>query len=169
MALLDVFNDAKTAFPTWNSKNVIHFFGPQGVWKEERPPRVVWVPTADRFEAPDPHQPDFTKPGSKIIGIEPRAIFTRVAGVDVHLWAESYSDAEAMLESYVATLWSGVKVGLWGAMDIDAGRWGSTDGREVSQLGTLYILPISLRVPVRMPAGGVATILNEDVTTVIGS
>lgn len=168
MALFDIFTLAQTAFPTYSGNPVIHNFGPKFLMKQEAPPRVTWVPTTDRYLAPEPHTPQFTQTG-KILAIEPRVIRSREAGVDIHLWGASYADTEALTEQYIAALWSGNAANLWGAFEVDSGRWIETDGREMSLFGMVYVLPMIFRIPIRLPSMQTAIISSVPTTDEFGT
>jgi hypothetical protein len=178
MALSDIFNLVAAQLPPTfgtNSVPLVSAYEPKFLWKQGTPCRAVWVPTHDTYEAPDPLFPGFTTqgptpPADRFRGIEPRCIYTRVVNADVHLWGSSYDETEALIETFLATMWAGNKASLWGAFEVPGGHWLSTDGREISQLGVVYVLQLSFRTPIRLPAKATAPVTSvPDPTRQFGS
>lgn len=91
-------------------------------------PRYVWVPTEDRFGPPER------------TGGNPRQLLTRLAGLELHLWADTLADAEDRI-SAVIVAW--LEVANTSAM-IDRVNWhtDSAIGRGV---------PVTLAMRVKLP------------------
>lgn len=121
------------------------------------PPRVVWVPTTDKFGAARQH------------GLEPRAIKTRAAGVLVHIWAKDPTgDAEGDLPACEQllndVLWATHQV-AHGSFEATGGSWLGQEGEELTQLGRAYLLELEFQIPITAPAATTQTI---DTTAVQG-
>jgi hypothetical protein len=116
------------------------------------PPRYVWVPTRDRFG-----------PAERAGGRQ-RALFTRIAGVDLHLWASDVADAEARMHAVINALY---QEGATSVMP-EGTEWVP---EAVTERGTLVVLSLAIKVPVCEPAAAVAQAtqaLPDNTTTVAG-
>jgi hypothetical protein len=117
------------------------------------PPRVVWVPTEDKFAAARQHGPS------------PRSIKTRVAGVVVHIWAKGASpdqDLAAAEQLVNDVLWA-THQEAYGSYEVVGGTWLGQDGEELTQLGRAYLLELQFQVPITAPAPTTQTIETTDV------
>lgn len=70
-----------------------------GAWhlaEHGAPPRYVWLPTVDQFDAP----------GSATSGGQrwPRNLYTQRHGIECHVWAETYDDAVARMHGVLAAM-----------------------------------------------------------------
>lgn len=94
-----------------------------------RPPRYVWVPTGDTFVAPERSQ--------RLL----RHLYTRVAGVDCHLWGADLADAEERLEALVAACHATANT----AFELRGAEW---DRAQVNEAGQLVIVSMRWRIPI---------------------
>lgn len=148
MALLDVFREVSGLMP-----EVEHHFGARSLPEHAAPPRIVWVPSEDTFQAPMDR------------GKNPRPLWDRKAGCEVHIWGESFEQIEGcggLMETFIATLH---KV-AYGIYELERGRWAGEQDQQLS-LGELYILPFSVLVPVTQPKKREATIRSVEETCVL--
>jgi hypothetical protein len=99
-----------------------------------KPPRVIWIPGKDRWVAPD-------DPGA-----DPRPLWTRAAGVEVHIWGADYDATEDLINGVATAIHEGSQ--LWGGYAAvgDAG-WPTLDGRFTA-LGRLYVMNVEFFIPV---------------------
>lgn len=114
------------------------------------PPRVVWVPTQDKFGPARQH------------GTEPRAIKSRGAGVVVHIWARDpdgnpEKDLAACEQLLNAVLWATHQV-AYGSYEVVDGSWLGQDGEELTQMGRAYLLELQFQVPITAPVATTETI-----------
>lgn len=107
--------------------------GDEKVNVNDQPPRVVWFPTADQYGA------------ARLQGAaEPRAVGTRVAGVEFHVWGADLASTEVLANSLAAAIYAQ----SFGSSSIRGGQFrphGATDQ------GRLYVLNATFDIPVTMP------------------
>lgn len=119
------------------------------------PPRIVVVPTRDKFKTtPQIARPVGTQPGFAG-GANPRPLRARLAGADAHIWAiapkqqrpdeqldANYAALGALLNQFVASL-NRVAAGAW---ELDSGE---VDQRTlVVRYGLVYRLSFTVEIPV---------------------
>ena len=117
--------------------------GEESLAQDGTPMRIVWVPQADSFTAPQER-------GNP----ERRSLATRRMAVNVHLWGANLDEAETMLEGFVYALRSS----LGPNYELLSGAW---LGQALAARGRVYILGIAIHVPVPEPALGRVTITGE--------
>ncbi len=117
--------------------------GEENLAKEGTPPRVVWVPTSDRFVAP-------TERGATT----QRSLHTRQAGVDVHLWGADFAGAESLLAAFVYALRQVVGANYL----VTSGQW---FGQRLQAHGRIYVLSLVIGVPLAEPAPQRTVVVSE--------
>lgn len=95
-------------------------------------PRIVWVPTADRF-AP-----------AKLHKTEPRPVRTRVAGCAAHIWGDSLASTETLVNNFIAALHQTA----YGNYEIVSGQW--VDPGKMTK-GRAYVVEFTVEIPVTIP------------------
>jgi hypothetical protein len=104
------------------------------------PPRYVWVPTRDTIEG--------AGNSGAFAGRTPRALLTRYAGLDCHVWGTDLAATQAMVHAVLAatheTLGADAQYG--------GVRW---DPEGINDNGTLAI--VSIAVPIPITAGAIET------------
>lgn len=101
------------------------------------PPRVLWVPSRDRWEAPQKNRRAGFASG--------RSLATRRAGVELHCWGATI----AATEDLVAAVARALRVKCGGAsefLSIDGGQWLAAQG--ATTLGEAYVLSLSVAIDV---------------------
>lgn len=63
------------------------FLGEAHIAENAEPPRVVWIPTGDRFTPPLQTQAKGVPPAPSYLGSNPRPVLTRWSGAEIHVWA----------------------------------------------------------------------------------
>ena len=106
------------------------------------PPRVVWVPTLDRFEGPQKRPR-----GGAVTG---RSVATRRAGVALHCWAGSITATEDLVAAVVRSLLAHAS-GTLDFLAIIDGRWVAAGA---TTLGEGYLLNITVAIDVTGRAAG---------------
>lgn len=101
---------------------------------EGTPPRVVWVPTSDRFDPPAQEHRQY------------RAYRTRVAGVELRIWGADIGAVETLVNELIVAIHDNAR----GAYELGAGRWDGQDGAELLELGRAYVLSLTFRIPVTL-------------------
>lgn len=107
--------------------------GPEHLSAHAAPPRIVVVPSRDRFEAPRQ-------------GRDGRSVRTRILGLDVHFWGRDldYSDTEAMIHAFLFALDSMART----SCEIVGGTWVDAQAAPWLQHGRAYVLLVTFDVPV---------------------
>lgn len=104
--------------------------GERFLWENDAHTRIVWVPADDSF-------------GPAVqVGGQPRAVATRVAGVEVHVWAPDLAEAETLVNDLVVA-WHAATGGHY---DLRGGEW-KTAG-ELMNDGIGYLLRLTAHLPV---------------------
>lgn len=129
-------------------------FDKQFLTENSAPPRIVVVPTRDKFKTtPQIARPAGTQPGFAG-GANPRPLRARLAGADAHIWAvapkqqrpeeqlaANYAALGALLNQFVASL-NRVAAGAW---ELDSGE---VDQRTVMvRYGLVYRLSFTVEIP----------------------
>lgn len=97
------------------------------------PPRLVFVPGPERYTRRNFSSQDGKK--------EPRQLFTRMAAVKIHIWGKDRTSTEELLH---CTCRSTYDLG-YGSVEPDAGVWLP---RSTNKLGNVYLLDMTLQIPV---------------------
>lgn len=99
-------------------------------------PRIVWIPTNDRFERGQ---------GRRGTGIGPRSVGTRVVGVRAHIWGADFTATERLVDRVVWLLHQAA----FGDYIVEDGEWMAAEGGEAwSQLGKVYVLSVRINTPI---------------------
>lgn len=94
-----------------------------------RPPRYVWIPGRDKFAAPER------------AGGRPRALYTRQATVDCHLWGTDLDDAENRLHALLAALHAEARTSFVAT----GADW---DRAQATEAGQLVVVSFAIEIPV---------------------
>lgn len=97
------------------------------------PPRIVWVPTRDRFG-----------PTENLQGDDPQ-LHTCMAGCEAHLWVADYEAGETLRNQVIAAC-NELYEGSY-ELGAEAGWLKATEG-AVGDLGLVYLMFIAFSVPV---------------------
>ncbi len=122
---------------------------------EDPPPRIVWAPQTESFGA------------AMNISSNPRQLFSRMSRMLVHVWgadADGTGDlgpTETLLHNLVASIYRVCH----GYATIGTGTWQTEDGRANSD-GVLYVLEVTLAIPVTDSIVGSATVTSLEQTNV---
>lgn len=155
--ITDVFD--KVAAATELS-DITHKFGPDHLADNNKPPRMVWVPTSDVYEH-----------GKVNVGSSydrsRRALATQKAGVAIEVWGAATTasptskDHAAATELLVNRLLAYVHQQFFGAFTVEQGVWMQQDGQQLGQFGRKYTLSIRFQIPIYEPAGTVVPVVIE--------
>lgn len=104
--------------------------GAKNIAGNSRPPRLVWIPKADRFGPP-------AKTAQN-----PRALRTRHATLELHVWGADYEATEILLHQVIAAVHA-VAVGSY---ELGDSEWDVDE--NVVQRGALVIVDITFSIPV---------------------
>lgn len=146
-ALIDLITAVDTTLRHPNLQpNLAPFaFGKDKIALHENPPRVVWVPAPDRFEASEQMRSPF-----------PTVTAERIAGCEAHIWAvtnpgtvEDFRACELLLHQVIASLRANAP---GKAITFNGGQWDHSDGAELTAYGRAYILSFGVRIPVLQTA-----------------
>lgn len=75
-------------------------FGPEHLAKENKPPRIIWVPTEDVMR-------ETIGPGGRtnsVTGVPSRSVATTFDGVEVHVWGRDYGEADALKRQLILSV-----------------------------------------------------------------
>ena len=148
MSLRDAYEAMVQALPGYLPQGfpvVTCRFGADALGQQDAAPRIVWVPTTDRFD------------GAAKGGANPRDLYSVPTGADLHIWgadaeqrgAEYDYDAAMLLRDAVLNALHAQVRGVGGA--ITGGVSVPADG-AVTRSGWLYVLSITVGIPVvRLP------------------
>ena len=128
--LADIITDALARVNAGRSPTLALKVGERFLWENDAHTRIVWVPYDDSFG-----------PAVQVCG-KPRAVATRVAGVEVHVWAATLAEAEALLNDLIVA-WHGATGGHY---DIRGGEWKFAG--ELMNDGVGYLLRLTAHVPI---------------------
>jgi hypothetical protein len=106
--------------------------GPEHLKTHDAPPRVIWVPSRDRYGPPES------------TGADPRQLRTRLAGCEVHVWGRDYDATEGLLNLVQAAIHT-VAYGCY-ALETEAG-WLALEG-PLQNLGRAYVFHAVFKLPV---------------------
>jgi hypothetical protein len=117
---------------------VPHSIGLEALSPQASPPRVVWVEAAqESYDAPV--NMALTSHG----GNNPRTLWTVKTPVEIHIWAETKEQFDAIRQSEVAAL----HAALSGSYRLVSGRRMDDDNRFIA-CGYAYILVIEIHQPI---------------------
>lgn len=122
-------------------RDVAHEFGSMGLDKVGAAPRLIWVPTEDSYTAPRAASLPITEGGQRV-HIE--AIWTRRAGVDVHVFERDYAAAEELIRRLHLALWEELTTAA--NYDLGRGKWADRGALAVQTV--LYVQPLAIHVPI---------------------
>jgi hypothetical protein len=128
--LADIITDALARVNAGRSPTLGLKVGERHLGANDAHTRIVWVPSDDSF-AP-----------AVQVGGNPRAVATRVAGVEVHVWAATMAEAEALVNDLVVA-WHGATGRHY---DLRGGEW-KTAG-ELMNDGFGYLLRLTAHLPI---------------------
>lgn len=116
-------------------------------------PRVIWVPSRDRWGA-----------GQKLPrggGSTGKALATVMAGVDLHCWGATRLATWELVHAVARALLR--RVGWGPSLSIDGGQWLLSAGNQTAQ-GDAYILSIAVAIDVpALPAPRTVTITSTPI------
>lgn len=112
-----------------------------------QPTRIYWTPALERFSGPDPRIPR----AALVASPNPaRALRTRLAAVEAHLWAgnerSSQLDNIADVEQLLSDLVSAIHHQAYGNYELLAGRMVAA-GSDATNLGHAYVLSVAFQIP----------------------
>lgn len=118
----------------------------------EAPPRIVFVPGAETWGPPNP----------KWVG-KPRCLKLREVTLTAHVWG---TDRDQIEKSLLPRLVLALDGALQKSYRLTQGMWPQEDSETLMQSGRVYVLPITVFLPLVVPAGidGEATITATDTT-----
>jgi len=107
--------------------------GPEHLKAHDSPPRVIWVPSRDRYGPPES------------TGANPRQLRTRLAGCEVHVWGRDYEATEELLN----LLQAAIHYVAYGCYQLDQGEagWLALEG-PLQNLGRAYVFHVVFKIPV---------------------
>jgi hypothetical protein len=145
------------------------FVGEMYINQNDAPPRLVFVPTFDRFDAP------------MRIGEKRRALKTRVAGLECAVWGPiippdpadpllDFAGTEELVRELVVALDQELRArfGEGEALELTSSEW-MTPG-QITSLGMVCVIRFALKVPVLVeaPLTGTATTVTTTTSIVTG-
>ena len=128
--LSDLLVNVQPEINTRSGLTVTFHTGPEFVRQEEIAPRIVWVPTRDRYLPPQG------------VGGKQRAVAIRDAGVETYIWGVDYAQTEILIHSTVMAIHRFAV----GARIIESGQFQNES--ENVRYGRGYVLTWSLWIPV---------------------
>ena len=145
--LSSVFAEWQTKMPSQlGGSDVLYHLGAHLLNASERPPWIVWVPADDSY-AP-PLKQDSTVPKAGPANLQgknnPRNLYTKSAGVEVHCWWRNIDETEELVRASVEAM---QKVAP-GSYSVVRGAW-DREG-ATAESGIEYVLLIAILVPVTM-------------------
>lgn len=131
--------------------------GSEHLGANSAPPRVVWIPKDDAFQAPEVHLDDATSYAL------PRPLAMVESTVLLHLWGKDRAQTEAMRDAMV----NAIRTSVLAAARISFGEWVQQDAQPLVQAGRIYVLTVAFKQLILESAGGVATVTTttQDVAT----
>lgn len=112
--------------------DIAQHFGAAHLRQSASGPRLVWVATEETFEAPLARG----NRASSSVGV----LYTRIAGIDVHLWGATENDTEELCRLFIETC----DRTLGEALSIRRGRWVEASGADSA--GVEYVLSIAIKL-----------------------
>ena len=129
--LADIINAAMTRLNTGRQLRLDTLMGEKHIMAVGVPPRVVWVPTDDSFGP------------TENLGAQPRQVYTRIAGVGVHIWGPDLAQTEKLLNDLVAAIRQTV---TGPNVNLESATW-ITEG-ELMALGAVCVLRAAFKIPI---------------------
>ncbi len=125
------------------------------------PPRVIFVPRSDRYDAARKH------------GAGPRTLMTKSTLCRIHVWGAG-ADADVDPAKHLRAtellvdrvIWA-IHKKLWGSYSVEGGEWDGEPG--LLHLGRLYLLDVRFNLPVIEPVPDSTTAIITDVNDVTRS
>jgi hypothetical protein len=142
VALLDVFSAVGSALAT---PGVSQAFGSEYLAASGTTPRIVWVPTSDSFDVAQWR-------GSAMA--DPRALHTSASGLEVHCWADDTASAIALRDDFIRAL----RTSIGPNYELEGGR---LIGQAWASKGRVYVLTLTLRIPIAEAAPTVVEVTGE--------
>ena len=110
-------------------------FGISALYKEDRPPRIVFVPRTERI----------IPAGQGADGVsDPRPLWIRRATVEAHIWGKDSAETERFLDILVQA----IHALAWGSYDLSGGGSWIAAGEARSDKGEIYVLSMLWDVPI---------------------
>lgn len=144
------------------------FVGEMYINQNDSPPRLVFVPTFDRFDAP------------LRVGEKRRALKTRVAGLECAVWGPitppvpadpllDFAGTEELVRELVVALAQELRArfGEGEQLELTSSEW-MTPG-QITSLGMVCVIRFSLKVPVLVEAPLIGTATTVTTTTSIAT
>jgi hypothetical protein len=130
--------------PIADAMDVEHSIGAEKLLEHSAPPRVVWVPTKDRYDGPIQQ--------SRTV----RSLFTCHSGYDVHLWGESFDAARELRRSFLEVLMANAIA----SFEIGAGEWVGFDRPRWLKSGEVYVLSLTIMEPITAAPKSLVTVTS---------
>ena len=108
------------------------FIGEKYIAQNDRPPRLVWIPTTDSFGPPVQ------------VGANPKSYATRVAGVDCAVWGEDLAKTEDMANDLIVAIHQQCK--SRGNYEVRGAEW--VTAGELTNNGIVYLLHLAIDIPI---------------------
>lgn len=128
--LADIITNVLTRLNAGRATPLALKVGERHIGENDAHTRIVWVPSEDTFS-----------PAVQVGGM-PRAVATRVAGVEAHVWAADMAETEDLVNDLVVA-WHAATGGHY---DLRGGEW-KTAG-ELMNDGSAYLLRLTAHLPV---------------------
>lgn len=176
--LTDVFDKVKAddlmVTDPSSSMTIIHAFGGEHLATNDRPPRIVWVPSNDSFAKGKVT----SSYGSPAYDRTKRSTGTRFCGVRIEIWGQAASsptptgkDHHKATEVLMHRLLSVLHRQFFGSFRVESAVWEGQDGSALGQFGRKVTLSCVYEVPIADPADlwDRATITATEQTPVVES
>lgn len=117
--------------------------GEENLDRNDAPPRVCWVPAGDTFQSASRVRPSSS--------VWPRSVGTRIAGVELHIWAAPAADDVTAYKELRATELLVDRVVYYlrrvagGAFVLNGGRWLPVSDNH---LGRVYVLNVLFSIAI---------------------
>ena len=136
MSIENIFEKMKTATPELN-----HRLGMRQIFKEDSPPRCVWVPVRSTLSAPEGQGGDGVTGGDATFQVAQHPVRTRNVQYEIHLWGANFSHCEEMMERFVTAAIDAMA----GAVEFESEEWILPDG--TLKKGDAVVLGITIKQP----------------------
>lgn len=131
------------------------WFGSEYLAQHDSPLRVVWVPTSDVYEAPIATQGRGCPPESMEHGANPRPIWLRWAGAELHIWggAKEQNDERRQREKDQSVMDSLLNQVIVALQKTVTGYFRLQGGKQMPaphnvRKGFVYVLNIQVAIPI---------------------
>lgn len=132
----DVVSDFAALYPS--AEAVTWSVSTRALAEHDVPPRIIWVPTRDRFDGAQKHP----RGGQD----RQRSLGTRIAGISCVCWGADADATEDLVECLLRHLLIKGGAGQTG-VSVEAGQW--VDETGAATLGETYTLSITMPVDIR--------------------